>query len=139
MAGPRENLTPYFDLFDRLGDEDLGRLAGVRPQLVAEVRSVVESIYEPLREYEHLLTTLDDKQLGKLFGMPLSAARIWRLCRAPKSLSDDERRARGVLDEIMGEDEEEDDDDLFIAVEPVESEAPSDVAVNDGDDDWSDL
>ena len=137
MPGPRDNLTPYFDLFDRLGDEEIGRLAGVPPQLVGDVREVVESIYDPLREYEHLLTSLDDGQLGKLFGMPLSAARIWRLSRAPKTLSDDERRARGVLDEIMGE--EEDDDDLFIEVEPPESEPPGDISLEDEEDDWSDF
>lgn len=141
MAKERDRVTPYFDLFDRLGNADLARLAGVKESLVAEIREIVEAIYDPLREYENLLEQLDDRQVSKLFGMPESAARIWRLARAPKTLSAAERTAPGVLDPIMGDsgddDDDGDDDDLLIV---VDDPAPEEAEAADGENmDWSDL
>ena len=142
MPKPRDRVTPFFDLFDRLGDEEIARLASVQAALVNEVRTVVEAIYDPLREYEKLLTQLDDRQIAKLFGMPESAARIWRLARAPASVSVAERAATGVLDPILGDaDDDDDDDDLLIVVdEPPITEPPVGGDDDDDDDvDWGDI
>ncbi len=136
MSKARDRLTPYFDLFDRLGDEELARLADVKIAMVTEVRSLVVDIYDPLREYEKLLEQLDDRQISKLFGMPEEAARIWRLARAPETLSAEARRAAGVLDPIMGADEDDDDDLLIVVDEPAASQPPEG---DDEDMDWSDF
>jgi hypothetical protein len=135
VANTRDKLIPYFDLFDRLDDEQLSRVSGVPAHIVDEVRTVVESIYDPLREYEKLMETLDDGQLCKLFGFPRSAAAIWRHCRAAHTLKERERNAEGLLDEMMGE-----EDDLLIVVDEVEDdqdgiELPADLQ----GDDWSGL
>jgi len=135
VANTRDKLTPYFDLFDRLDDEEIGRIAAVPAELVAEVRTVIESIYDPLREYEKLMETLDDGQLCKLFGFPDSAAAIWRHCRAPNTLKKGERKTEGLLDDIMGE-----EDDLLIIVDDAEDSRPG-VSMPpelDGED-WSGL
>jgi hypothetical protein len=134
VAKTRDKLIPYFDLFDRLDDSEISRIAQVDKQVVSEVRTVVESIYDPLRKYENLLETLDDAQLCKLFGFPKSAAAIWRHCRAPGTLAPDQRQASGLLDEMMGED----DDDLLIV---VDEDDPAEQATGPDpiDDGWGDL
>lgn len=134
MAKTRDKLIPYFDLFDRLDDSEISRIAQVDVQVVSEVRTVIESIYDPLRNYEKLLDTLDDAQLCKLFGFPKSAAAIWRHCRAPGTLRPEQRHGTGLLDEMMGEE----DDDLLIVVDEDE---PDDGASGPDpiDDGWGDL
>ena len=132
MSKTRDKLIPYLDLFDRLDDEEIGRISGVEKSLVGEVRSVIESIYDPLREYENLLDTLDDAQLCKLFGFPKSAASIWRHCRAPKTLKEGERSVEGLFDEMMGE---EDDVVIVLDDDPPEVDGPPEISL----DDWGDL
>lgn len=131
MANTRDKLTPYFDLFDRLDDEELGRISGVPAEIVGEVRIVIESIYDPLREYEKLMETLDNAQLCKLFGIPQSAAAIWRHCRAAHTLKDGQRQTEGLLDTMMGE-----EDDVMITLDEPPESRPS-ISMDDLDgEDW---
>ena len=143
MAKNRDRVTPYFDLFDRLDDKEIARLANVSPELVSEIRDLVEAIYDPLREFENMLKQLDNRQVAKLFGMPESAAQIWRLARAPSTLSVEARNEPGALDPIMGAAHDDDDDDLLIVLD--EAATPGDGTGDGTDDDdeddvdWGDL
>ena len=130
----RERVTPYFDLFGRLDDQELGRLANVDPSVIAEIRPILDSIVQPLSEYDHLLDSLGDSKLSRAFGLPDTAVRIWRLCRAPHTLTAGERTAPGALDDILGPAES---DIMLIIEEPPDEEPPA--AQSSSDMDWSDL
>ena len=65
--------------------------------------------------------------------MPDTAVRIWRLCRAPHTLTAAERSAAGALDDIMGPA----DSDIMLIIEDVPDEPPAAQSATDMD--WSDL
>jgi hypothetical protein len=129
----RDRVTPYFDLFDRLDDQEIARLAKVEPSVVTEIRPILDSIVQPLGDYDHLLDSLGDSKLSRAFGLPDTAVRIWRLCRAPHTLTAAERNAEGALDEIMGPA----DSDIMLIIEDVPDEPPAAQSATDMD--WSDL
>jgi len=79
---PRMNrLVPYLDLFARLTDDELSRLAQVPGALVAQMRRQVEEICGALERYADLLTRLSDTELSRLTGANTKTIRFWRLCQ----------------------------------------------------------
>lgn len=77
-------LVPYLDLFCRLSDEELARLADVDAELVANLRHQVIAIDEGLQGYADLLPRLSDDELVRLTGATPKTIRFWRLCQ-PRS------------------------------------------------------
>jgi len=80
-ANPMNKLVPYLDLFCRLGDEELGRLADVEPEICASLRSQVDAINAGLAAYVDLLPRLSDVELCRLTGASDRTIRFWRLCQ----------------------------------------------------------
>jgi hypothetical protein len=78
---PMNRLVPYLDLFVRLGDEELSRLAGVEVELVAALRNQVIAIEASLAPYGDLLPRLGDEELVRLTGATPKTIRFWRLCQ----------------------------------------------------------
>lgn len=74
-------LVPYLDLFMRLDDAELSRLAGVEADLVATLRRQVVEIGEGLAQYLDLLPRLSDEELVRLTGASAKTVRFWRLCQ----------------------------------------------------------
>jgi hypothetical protein len=88
-------LVPYLDLFWRLDDGELGRLAGVDAEIVAGLRKQVIEVDRALERYVDLLPRLTDDELVRLTGATEKTIRFWRLCqprvpprdRAPSGVS----------------------------------------------------
>lgn len=74
-------LVPYLDLFMRLDDAEMSRLAGVEIELVATLRRQVVEISEGLAVYIDLLPRLSDDELVRLTGASAKTVRFWRLCQ----------------------------------------------------------
>lgn len=74
-------LVPYLDLFMRLDDAEMSRLAGVEVELVATLRRQVVEISEGLAMYLDLLPRLTDDELVRLTGASAKTVRFWRLCQ----------------------------------------------------------
>jgi hypothetical protein len=96
---PMNRLVPYLDLFVRLGDEELSRLARVDIEIVAALRNQVMAIDGSLAHYGDLLPRLGDDELVRLTGATPKTIRFWRLCQprtqlAPKG---SDTAARGEL------------------------------------------
>jgi len=85
---PMNALVPFLDLFCRLGDEELSRLAGVDAEVVANLRQQVIAVDEGLAMYADLLPRLSDEELVRLTGATPKTIRFWRLCqpRIPQEL-----------------------------------------------------
>jgi len=85
---PTNALVPYLDLFSRLDDEALARLAQVDTDCVAGLREQVVAIDEGLAPYADLLPRLTDDELVRLTGATPKTIRFWRLCqpRVPAEL-----------------------------------------------------
>ncbi len=81
IAGPLGRLTPYLDLFGRLDDEELARLAAVDVASVAGIRAQVLEVSARMAQWADLLTRLDDEQLARLTGTTLGTIRFWRACQ----------------------------------------------------------
>lgn len=79
-AVARNRLVPYLDLFARLGDDELSRLASVPTAIVAAMRTQVEEICGALGSYRDLLPRLGDQELARLTGATEKTVRFWRLC-----------------------------------------------------------
>lgn len=101
-ANPMNRLVPYLDLFCRLDDEELARLAGCDEDVVATLRKQVVAIDRALARYVDLLPRLEDEELVRLAGATPKTIRFWRLCqprvpppRAP-DLPEDGVVARGA-------------------------------------------
>ncbi len=92
--GSMNNLVPYLDLFSRLGDEELARLAQVSTASVAQLRRQVDEICRALLPYADLLPRLRDDELVRLTGAPEKTIRFWRLCQ-PRNVGAAERSAPG--------------------------------------------
>lgn len=81
-ANPMNRLVPYLDLFSRLSDVELARLAVVGPEIVAQLRKQVVQVDRALRRYLDLLPRLGDDELVRLTGASNKTIRFWRLCQA---------------------------------------------------------
>jgi hypothetical protein len=80
-ANPMNRLVPYLDLFSRLSDVELARLAVVGPEIVAQLRKQVVQVERALHRYLDLLPRLGDDELVRLTGASNKTIRFWRLCR----------------------------------------------------------
>ncbi len=74
-------LVPYLDLFGRLDDAELARLAGVELDVCATLRKQVVAINDGLIRYVDLLPRLSDRELVRLTGASDKTIRFWRLCQ----------------------------------------------------------
>lgn len=74
-------LVPYLDLFSRLDDQELGRLAGVHSEMAAALRRQVDDVQRSLGGYVDLLPRLSDAELVRLTGASPKTIRFWRLCQ----------------------------------------------------------
>ncbi len=80
-ANPMNRLVPYLDLFERLTDAELARLAVVAPEVVAELRKQVVQVCQTLERFVDLLPRLMDEELMRLTGATSKTIRFWRLCQ----------------------------------------------------------
>lgn len=80
-ANPMNRLVPYLDLFERLTDAELARLAVVGPEIVAELRKQVVQVCRTLARFVDLLPRLGDEELMRLTGATSKTIRFWRLCQ----------------------------------------------------------
>lgn len=80
-ANPMNRLVPYLDLFMRLEDEELARLASVNVDVCAALRTQVVAICDGLAPYVDLLPRLNDAELVRLTGAADKTIRFWRLCQ----------------------------------------------------------
>lgn len=74
-------LVPYLDLFARLDDDELARLAGVDREVCTTLREQVVAINNGLAAYADLLPRLSDAELVRLTGASDRTIRFWRLCQ----------------------------------------------------------
>ena len=89
-ANPMNRLVPYLDLFSRLSDVELARLAVVGPEIVGQLRKQVVQVERALQRYLDLLPRLSDDELVRLTGASNKTIRFWRLCqgRSPAPVAD---------------------------------------------------
>lgn len=87
---PLNRLVPYLDLFGRLSDEELSRLARTPTSAVETLRQQVDEVNRALARYVDLLARLSDEELVRLTGATPKTIRFWRLCQ-PRG----ETRSRG--------------------------------------------
>lgn len=80
-ANPMNSLVPYLDLFERLDDKELARLAHVDAGVVRELRKQVDEINRALLRYVDLLPRLGDAELTRLTAASSKTIRFWRLCQ----------------------------------------------------------
>lgn len=80
-ANPMNHLVPYLDLFSRLDDEELSRLACIETEVVIALRKQVIAIDRGLAAYVDLLPRLTDTELVRLTGATPKTIRFWRLCQ----------------------------------------------------------
>lgn len=80
-TNPMNRLVPYLDLFARLEDVELARLAEVDIDTVATLRRQVIEVGEGLSHYVDLLPRLGDDELVRLTGLSAKTIRFWRLCQ----------------------------------------------------------
>lgn len=81
QANPMNRLVPYLDLFGRLEDDELARLAGCDVEVAAALRKQVVAIDRALAHYVDLLPRLADDELVRLTGATPKTIRFWRLCQ----------------------------------------------------------
>lgn len=76
---PMNRLVPYLDLFSRLSDEELSRLAGTPVHAVENLRQQVDEVNRALGRWVDLLPRLSDDELARLTGATIKTIRFWRL------------------------------------------------------------
>lgn len=74
-------LVPYLDLFDKLGDVEISRLAAVPLEIVARMRVQVLDVQQQLARWRDLLPRLSDAELSRLTNVSEKTVRFWRLTR----------------------------------------------------------
>jgi hypothetical protein len=89
---PMNRLVPYLDLFCRLSDDELSRLARTPTSTVENLRQQVEEVNRALGRYIDLLPRLSDEELARLTGASTKTIRFWRLSQ-PRHLQGDSRRS----------------------------------------------
>ena len=101
-ANPMNRLVPYLDLFARLTDAELARLAVVAPEIVAQLRGQVQQVDRGLKRWLDLLPRLSDDELVRLTGATNKTIRFWRLCqpRDPKASAPNVVRAPTEADAV---------------------------------------
>ena len=95
-TNPMNRLVPYLDLFWRLSDEELSRLARAPTSAVEGLRQQVEEVNRALGRYVDLLPRLSDDELARLTGATNKTIRFWRLSQ-PRHLQGDSRRSNPDL------------------------------------------
>jgi len=90
-GNPMNRLVPYLDLFWRLSDEELSRLARAPTSAVENLRQQVDDVNRALGRYIDLLPRLSDDELTRLTGATAKTIRFWRLSQ-PKHLQGESRR-----------------------------------------------
>lgn len=78
-SNPMNRLVPYLDLFSRLSDEELSRLARTPVSAVENLRQQVEEVNRALGRFADLLPRLSDDELARLTGGTVKTIRFWRL------------------------------------------------------------
>ena len=99
---PREvarlnKLVPYLDLFERLSDRELARLADVPELTATQMREQVVTVRRKLGRFEPLLERLDDVQLARVADTSPKMFQYLRLCQPrhrPAQASSGTRAAR---------------------------------------------
>jgi hypothetical protein len=120
-TNPVNHLVPYLDLFWRLDDAELGRLAGVEAEVVAGLRKQVFEVDRALERYVDLLPRLSDDELVRLTGATEKTIRFWRLCQ-PRTPSRD-RKVEAVPAAASRPDTRRPETDSPVAAsEPAETE-----------------
>ncbi|MCH9687281.1 MAG: hypothetical protein K0V04_37955 [Deltaproteobacteria bacterium] len=74
-------LVPYLDLFGRLSDDELARLASVPADVAANLRQQVVQVDRALTRFTDLLPRLSDAELVRLTSATPKTIRFWRLCQ----------------------------------------------------------
>jgi hypothetical protein len=87
---PVNRLVPYLDLFCRLNDEELSRLARTPTSAVENLRQQVEEVNRALGRFSDLLPRLNDEELSRLTGATVKTVRFWRLSQ-PRHLQGEPR------------------------------------------------
>lgn len=90
-TSPLNRLVPYLDLFFRLTDEELSRLARTPLSAVETLRQQVDEVNRVLSRYVDLLPRLSDEELIRLTGGTAKTIRFWRLCQ-PRTSADTRSR-----------------------------------------------
>ena len=80
-GNPMNRLVPYLDLFGRLSDEELARLAQVPSQAATNLRRQVVQVDRALERFADLLPRLTDAEMVRLTGATAKTVRFWRLCQ----------------------------------------------------------
>jgi hypothetical protein len=88
---PLNRLVPYLDLFGRLTDEELSRLARTPISAVETLRQQVDEVNRVLSRYVDLLPRLSDDEMIRLTGGTPKTIRFWRLCQ-PRPIVDTRSR-----------------------------------------------
>ncbi|WP_052557200.1 hypothetical protein [Enhygromyxa salina] len=90
-SNPMNRLVPYLDLFSRLSDDELARLARVPITAAESLRQQIEEVNRALSRFADLLPRLSDDELARLTGATVKTLRFWRLSQ-PRHLQGDSRR-----------------------------------------------
>lgn len=80
-ANPMNRLVPYLDLYCRLNDDELARLAVVPVSVVGNLRRQVVQVDRALTRFTDLLPRLTDAEMVRLTGATQKTVRFWRLCQ----------------------------------------------------------
>jgi len=103
-ANPMNRLVPYLDLYGRLADEEIARLAAVPTTVVADLRRQVVQVDRALTRFTDLLPRLTDAELVRLTGATAKTIRFWRLCqpRLPMAGTDAQGWSVAQAAELLG-------------------------------------
>ncbi len=94
---PLNRLVPYLDLFCRLEDGELARLAAVDGEHVAQMRAQVDEVARSFARYEDLLDRLSEEEFVRLTQAPPKTVRFWLLCQ-PRHLLNPRASDSGTFD-----------------------------------------
>lgn len=110
-ANPMNRLVPYLDLYGRLSDDELARLAGVPASVAGNLRRQVVQVDRALARFTDLLPRLSDAELVRLTGATPKTIRFWRLCqpRVPMPGPDARDWSVGQAAETLGRVQASDD------------------------------
>ena len=90
-SNPMNRLVPYLDLFSRLSDDELVRLARASAATVEGLRQQIDEVNRALSRFADLIPRLNDDELSRLTGASTKTIRFWRLSQ-PRHLQGDTRR-----------------------------------------------